>query len=69
MGEVVRLFNPRFDRWIDHFEWHGAILEGLTPIGRVTVLVLEINQRLRVIHRQALIDEGVFPPEENLAET
>ena len=35
---------------------------GLTPIGRATVEVLEVNLRHRLMHRQALIEEGVFPP-------
>jgi hypothetical protein len=61
-GEVTRLFHPRQDSWIEHFSWQGATLVGKTPVGRVTVQVLEINIRHRVIHRQALIEEGVFPP-------
>ncbi|HUY91438.1 MAG TPA: HNH endonuclease [Pirellulales bacterium] len=60
-GHVARIFHPRQDRWDDHFSWHGAVLMGLTPIGRATVEVLAINIRHRVMHRQALIDEGVFP--------
>ena len=60
-GHVARLFHPRQDRWDDHFSWHGAVLIGLTPIGRATVEVLAINVRHRVAHRQALIEEGVFP--------
>jgi hypothetical protein len=31
-------------------------------MARATVEVLEINLRHRVIHRQALVKEGVFPP-------
>jgi hypothetical protein len=61
-GELLRLFNPREDRWTQHFQWQGADLLGRTSIGRVTVLVLAINARHRVAHRQALIEEGVFPP-------
>jgi hypothetical protein len=59
---LTRLFNPRQDRWSDHFAWRGPILLGLTAIGRATVEVLEINLRHRVIHRQALLEEQVFPP-------
>src|SRR5579872_2322421 len=61
-GDVVRLYHPRRDRWGEHFFWAGPRLVGATPIGRVTVEVLEINLRHRMIHRQALIEEGVFPP-------
>ena len=35
--EAVPLFNPRTDRWNDHFCWDGYYITGLTPIGRATV--------------------------------
>jgi hypothetical protein len=60
--QVTRLFHPRIDVWSEHFRWQGAILMGLTAIGRATVDVLAINLRHRILARQALIDEGVFPP-------
>lgn len=61
-GQVTRLFHPRQDVWIEHFAWSGPVLVGLTPIGRATVEVLEINIRHRLVHRQALIEERAFPP-------
>jgi hypothetical protein len=60
-GELTRLFNPRTDLWSDHFSWNRAQLVGKTPIGRVTVHTLAINDELRVDLRQSLIDEGLFP--------
>lgn len=60
-NEIVRLFHPRQDKWTDHFEWRGALLVGLTPVGRVTVDVLAINLPHRIRLRQMLILEGVFP--------
>lgn len=59
---LVPLFNPRRHSWARHFHWLGAYLVGRTPIGRVTIAVLQINDRLRVELRRNLIDEGVFPP-------
>lgn len=41
---VVRLFNPRTDRWETHFRWAGARLVGKTMIGRATVRVLCSNR-------------------------
>ena len=32
-GELARLFNPRQDRWIDHFSLDGATIEPLSVIG------------------------------------
>jgi hypothetical protein len=58
----VRLFHPRRDDWENHFHWQGAHLVGQTAIGRATIALLEINLPQRVALRQALMDEGVFPP-------
>jgi len=59
---IVPLFNPRRNRWRQHFLWDGPFLEGLTPTGRATIAVLEINLPHRVNLRQSLIEEKVFPP-------
>jgi hypothetical protein len=58
---LVRLFNPRLHRWAYHFEWRGGAIVGRTPIGRVTVAVLGLNQLVRVQMRAALIAEGLIP--------
>jgi hypothetical protein len=60
--KIVPLFNPRRHRWHRHFRWDGPVLVGLTPKGRTTIVVLEINLDYRIAFRQLLIDEGVFPP-------
>ena len=57
---VVRLFNPRTDRWEAHFTWAGAILTAKTAQGRVTIRLLSINDPAKTIARTALMDEGVF---------
>ena len=59
--KIVSLFNPRRDKWIRHFRWEGAKLEGLTPVGHATIRVLKMNLDHRVGFRQELILEGVFP--------
>ena len=33
-GEVISLFNPRAQRWLDHFEVDGVRIIGKTPEGR-----------------------------------
>jgi hypothetical protein len=60
--ELTRLFNPRRDRWREHFAWQEASLIGLTPVGRTTIQVLAINDPLAIATREALIEEGRFPP-------
>lgn len=50
-GQRVSLFNPRQDRWPDHFAWHGPVLIGKTPVGNVTIAVLAVNLAYRVAFR------------------
>jgi hypothetical protein len=61
-GKLTPLFNPRRQQWSRHFRWQGAYLIGRTPVGRVTVAVLNINHPFRVGLREGLIAEGLFPP-------
>jgi hypothetical protein len=49
---IVRLFNPRSDRWTDHFFWQDATIVGTTEIGIVTVYVLNMNHPNRVTQRK-----------------
>jgi hypothetical protein len=62
--EIVRLFHPRRDRWMDHFRCRGPRLIGVTPIGRVTIRVLSINHPEAIKVRRELMAEGIFPPDE-----
>jgi 5-methylcytosine-specific restriction endonuclease McrA len=43
--EIVPLFNPRRQKWEDHFVWsgQGVVIEGITPIGRATCFRLDLN--------------------------
>jgi len=59
---MAALFHPRRDLWSEHFKWNDAILTGLTPVGRSTVELLTINHPDYVMLRDALINEGRFPP-------
>jgi len=47
-GELTPLFNPRTDRWDDHFFIKNGIVVGLTPTGRATVRLLNMNANRRV---------------------
>lgn len=59
--EVVRLFHPRQDRWAEHFQIAGPILEPLTAVGAVTVRLLRLNGAARVVERQLLQSLGRYP--------
>lgn len=50
---VVALFNPRRQRWDDHFEWKGIYLRGKTAIGRTTIRVLHMNSDDQLALRSA----------------
>jgi hypothetical protein len=60
-GRLERLFNPRADRWEDHFEWNGAELVGKTATGRVTVALLQINREERMAVRRELMAAALYP--------
>jgi hypothetical protein len=57
-GKLVRLFHPRRHKWSTHFHWDGPVLAGRTAIGRATIVVLAINDPLRVALRESLLREG-----------
>lgn len=58
--EIVPLFNPRVQRWTDHFALAGAHIIGLTPTGRATVALLRMNSPVRVSNRRLLIELGRY---------
>jgi hypothetical protein len=46
-GQLVPLFNPRTQRWNEHFSHSGTLIMPLTPVGQVTVSVLNMNDAER----------------------
>jgi len=57
-GNITPLFHPRKDTWKAHFEFRGAVLMGLTPEGRATIRVLNMNDHGRLQLRERLIVLG-----------
>ena len=64
-GELVRLYNPRSDRWADHFQLaeDGFTIAPLTPAGRTTVRILGLSHPDRLLERMELRKLGRYPPE------
>jgi hypothetical protein len=60
-ARLSRLFNPRIDRWSDHFQLNDLQLQPLTDIGRATVSLLGLNTPDRLLERQTLIRVNRFP--------
>lgn len=64
-GEVMPLFNPRQQSWIEHFAWseEGTQIIGQTAWGRATVAALKLNNSLAVIVRRNWVRAGWHPPD------
>ena len=60
-GVLAPLFNPRVQRWSEHFTVANASLVGTTPTGRVTVALLRMNDPARFLERQRLILADRYP--------
>lgn len=58
--KLTKLFHPRRHKWDRHFRWVGPVLVGRTAVGRVTVVVLAMNDPDLLEVRRALIEEGIF---------
>jgi hypothetical protein len=59
-GILTPFFNPRTQKWSEHFELREAIIQPLTPEGRVTVKILRLNDENRVAERASLIEAGLY---------
>lgn len=62
-GGEVPLFNPRTDRWADHFQYdhESGALNGLTAVGRATVARLDMNHPRQLAARQLWGRLRLFP--------
>lgn len=58
----TRFFNPRTDRWDDHFRFNQFLIEPLSPIGEVTVSILQLDHIERLLEREMLHISRRFPP-------
>ncbi|MBE9225685.1 HNH endonuclease [Phormidium sp. LEGE 05292] len=63
-GETVPLFNPRTQNWYEHFAWSydSTKIEGLTNIGRATIVRLRMNNSVIVAARRRWAISGWHPP-------
>jgi hypothetical protein len=60
-GAITPLFHPRREQWAVHFRQAGALIEPLTPTGRATVRLLQLNHSDRVTERELLLRLGSLP--------
>jgi hypothetical protein len=61
--EVVCLFDPRRDRWDEHFrvEPEDDAIQALTPVGRVTVACLQMNRDIQREARRSWMRLRLYP--------
>jgi len=62
-GTQASLFHPIFDRWSEHFAWSkdGALVLGLTPVGRATIDALKMNRLQMLELRKYWLANGNHP--------
>ncbi len=60
----VPLYHPRKQRWSEHFVWNRDFTQilGITPTGRATVILLNLNRDGLVNLRGILHKAGKHPP-------
>jgi hypothetical protein len=59
-GALTPLYHPRRERWSEHFRIEAGKLIPLTSTARVTVQLLQLNHRDRVVERELLIAAGLI---------
>jgi hypothetical protein len=61
--QEVPLFDPREDRWDEHFQVdpESGEIEGRTATGRVTVVCLEMNSPVQLLARLQWMRLRLFP--------
>lgn len=62
-SEFTRFFNPRRDRWAEHFRLDQATINPLTNIGEVTARIFGFNDSARLHEREEMIRFGKYPSE------
>ncbi|MBN8634059.1 MAG: HNH endonuclease [Anaerolineae bacterium] len=60
-GKPTFLFHPRLHNWNEHFRLEGVHIIPLTPEGRVTEFLLQLNKVERLQERAMLITLGRYP--------
>lgn len=65
-GRKVKLFNPRRQRWLNHFGWNSdfTMVVGKSQTGRATIATLHLNRQGVVNIRRAVSQTGLHPPGE-----
>lgn len=63
--KIIPLFHPRKQKWNEHFRLENETVIGVTPTGKVTVDLLQMNANERKEVRQLMIEANVYPCKTN----
>jgi hypothetical protein len=66
-GDLTRFFNPRTDKWADHFETRESLIHSKTPTGEVTARLFGFNTAERLLERDELRRRKRYPSSAALA--
>lgn len=61
-GRLTPFFNPRTQRWTEHFRYEAGQIIPLSAEARVTIAILRFNTPTQVNERQLLEQSGNYPP-------
>ena len=59
--KLIRFFNPRKDKWNQHFEIYEGEIVAKTKIGEASAKIFQFNVVDRVILRKLLMEMGRYP--------
>ncbi|MEQ1924078.1 MAG: HNH endonuclease signature motif containing protein [Pyrinomonadaceae bacterium] len=60
---AIRFYNPRIDRWSEHFLIDGVLIVGLTESAEATIRILQMNHGDQILEREILAKRGNYPSE------
>jgi len=60
-GAFAPLYNPRTQKWQEHFLLQDELIQPLTAEGRVTIGLLQLNQNEYLLERKVLIALNRYP--------
>ncbi len=58
--QIVRLFNPRVNNWLDHFEVINGEIISKSKIGEASIKIFRFNEADLIILRQILSKTGHY---------
>ncbi|MDY6901341.1 MAG: HNH endonuclease [Cyanobacteriota bacterium] len=63
-GETASIFNPCTQSWFDNCQWNpdSIKVEGLTAVGRATIVTLRMNNPVIVVARKRWTINNWHPP-------